>query len=326
MLINLKWIHATRGDFARALLALDRIISLTPDSVPGAARARDARRAPRLGRGGAGGPLAPPRARPAGAGREEHPRAARRARARSRVFSTRTTPRELSDFNASASRPVRRRSWASGSARARASSSEPAPSPRGCPHRADRLDGGAAGRCAGALGPRRAGGRREAFHDGGPGGGAFAGLRAHGRAPGPRRARPHGARRPLRRRRPLAPRRVAPFGDRRRPPRARQPTSARSALAHLALHRVRLRLRLRSRSGGRARLGTALRCAGRPRAGGEARQAGPCSSPSSGHASDSAFMGACTRPLPLEQPRRAEIRPRDRSSGTTRSPCPLPWG
>jgi regulator of sirC expression with transglutaminase-like and TPR domain len=34
MLINLKWIHATRGDFARALLALDRIISLNPDSVP----------------------------------------------------------------------------------------------------------------------------------------------------------------------------------------------------------------------------------------------------------------------------------------------------
>jgi len=34
MLINVKWIHATRGDFARALLALDRIISLTPDSVP----------------------------------------------------------------------------------------------------------------------------------------------------------------------------------------------------------------------------------------------------------------------------------------------------
>jgi regulator of sirC expression with transglutaminase-like and TPR domain len=34
MLINLKWVHATRGDFARALLALDRIISLTPDSVP----------------------------------------------------------------------------------------------------------------------------------------------------------------------------------------------------------------------------------------------------------------------------------------------------
>ncbi|MGD0677880.1 MAG: tetratricopeptide repeat protein [Polyangiaceae bacterium] len=34
MLINLKWIYATRGDFARALLALDRIISLTPDSVP----------------------------------------------------------------------------------------------------------------------------------------------------------------------------------------------------------------------------------------------------------------------------------------------------
>jgi regulator of sirC expression with transglutaminase-like and TPR domain len=33
MLVNLKWIHATRGDFARALLALDRIISLTPDSV-----------------------------------------------------------------------------------------------------------------------------------------------------------------------------------------------------------------------------------------------------------------------------------------------------
>jgi regulator of sirC expression with transglutaminase-like and TPR domain len=34
MLINLKWIYATRGDFARALLALDRIISLTPDSIP----------------------------------------------------------------------------------------------------------------------------------------------------------------------------------------------------------------------------------------------------------------------------------------------------
>jgi regulator of sirC expression with transglutaminase-like and TPR domain len=34
MLINLKWIHATRGDFARALLSLDRIISLMPDSVP----------------------------------------------------------------------------------------------------------------------------------------------------------------------------------------------------------------------------------------------------------------------------------------------------
>jgi regulator of sirC expression with transglutaminase-like and TPR domain len=34
MLINLKWIHSTRGDFARALLALDRIICLTPDSVP----------------------------------------------------------------------------------------------------------------------------------------------------------------------------------------------------------------------------------------------------------------------------------------------------
>jgi regulator of sirC expression with transglutaminase-like and TPR domain len=34
MRINLKWIYATRGDFARALLALDRIICLTPDSVP----------------------------------------------------------------------------------------------------------------------------------------------------------------------------------------------------------------------------------------------------------------------------------------------------
>jgi len=34
MLINLKWVHSTRGDFARALLALDRIISLTPDSAP----------------------------------------------------------------------------------------------------------------------------------------------------------------------------------------------------------------------------------------------------------------------------------------------------
>lgn len=34
MLINLKWIYATRGDFARALLALDRIVCLTPDSAP----------------------------------------------------------------------------------------------------------------------------------------------------------------------------------------------------------------------------------------------------------------------------------------------------
>lgn len=34
MLINLKWVYATRGDFARALLALDRIITLTPDSIP----------------------------------------------------------------------------------------------------------------------------------------------------------------------------------------------------------------------------------------------------------------------------------------------------
>jgi regulator of sirC expression with transglutaminase-like and TPR domain len=34
MLINIKWVYATRGDFARALLALDRIISLQPDSVP----------------------------------------------------------------------------------------------------------------------------------------------------------------------------------------------------------------------------------------------------------------------------------------------------
>jgi regulator of sirC expression with transglutaminase-like and TPR domain len=34
MLINLKWIYATRGDPARSLLALDRIITLTPDSVP----------------------------------------------------------------------------------------------------------------------------------------------------------------------------------------------------------------------------------------------------------------------------------------------------
>jgi regulator of sirC expression with transglutaminase-like and TPR domain len=34
MLVNLKWIHATRGDFARALLALDRILCLTPDCAP----------------------------------------------------------------------------------------------------------------------------------------------------------------------------------------------------------------------------------------------------------------------------------------------------
>jgi regulator of sirC expression with transglutaminase-like and TPR domain len=33
MLVNLKWIYATRGDLARALLALDRLVSLTPDSI-----------------------------------------------------------------------------------------------------------------------------------------------------------------------------------------------------------------------------------------------------------------------------------------------------
>ena len=33
MLINLKWIYMTRGDYARAHLALDRIVSLTPDSA-----------------------------------------------------------------------------------------------------------------------------------------------------------------------------------------------------------------------------------------------------------------------------------------------------
>jgi regulator of sirC expression with transglutaminase-like and TPR domain len=39
MLINLKWIYMTRGDYARAHLALDRIISLTPDA-PAALRER----------------------------------------------------------------------------------------------------------------------------------------------------------------------------------------------------------------------------------------------------------------------------------------------
>jgi regulator of sirC expression with transglutaminase-like and TPR domain len=34
MLINLKWIYTTRGDLARAHLALDRILTLQPDSVP----------------------------------------------------------------------------------------------------------------------------------------------------------------------------------------------------------------------------------------------------------------------------------------------------
>jgi len=33
MLINLKWVYTTRGDLARALLALDRIILLSPDST-----------------------------------------------------------------------------------------------------------------------------------------------------------------------------------------------------------------------------------------------------------------------------------------------------
>lgn len=33
MLINLKWIYTTRGDLARAHLALDRILTLQPDSV-----------------------------------------------------------------------------------------------------------------------------------------------------------------------------------------------------------------------------------------------------------------------------------------------------
>ena len=33
MLINLKWVYTARGDFARALLALDRILCLMPDSA-----------------------------------------------------------------------------------------------------------------------------------------------------------------------------------------------------------------------------------------------------------------------------------------------------
>ena len=33
MLVNLKSVHSSRGDFARAHLALDRIVSLTPDSA-----------------------------------------------------------------------------------------------------------------------------------------------------------------------------------------------------------------------------------------------------------------------------------------------------
>jgi regulator of sirC expression with transglutaminase-like and TPR domain len=47
MLINLKWIYMTRGDLARAHLALDRIVSLTPDA-PAALRERG-RLAARLG-------------------------------------------------------------------------------------------------------------------------------------------------------------------------------------------------------------------------------------------------------------------------------------
>jgi regulator of sirC expression with transglutaminase-like and TPR domain len=39
MLINLKWIYMTRGDLARAHLALDRIVTLTPDA-PAALRER----------------------------------------------------------------------------------------------------------------------------------------------------------------------------------------------------------------------------------------------------------------------------------------------
>src|SRR6185369_9316797 len=39
MLINLKWIYMTRGDLARAHLALDRIVSLTPEA-PAALRER----------------------------------------------------------------------------------------------------------------------------------------------------------------------------------------------------------------------------------------------------------------------------------------------
>ena len=76
MLINLKWIYATRGDFARAMLALDRIVCLTPDSAP-ALRERGMLAA-RLGsvEGAAGGSVTPARARAAGAGREQHPPAA----------------------------------------------------------------------------------------------------------------------------------------------------------------------------------------------------------------------------------------------------------
>jgi regulator of sirC expression with transglutaminase-like and TPR domain len=33
MLVNLKWIYTTRGDLARAHLALDRMVTLTPDSA-----------------------------------------------------------------------------------------------------------------------------------------------------------------------------------------------------------------------------------------------------------------------------------------------------
>jgi regulator of sirC expression with transglutaminase-like and TPR domain len=33
MLVNLKWIYTTRGDLARAHLALDRLVTLTPESV-----------------------------------------------------------------------------------------------------------------------------------------------------------------------------------------------------------------------------------------------------------------------------------------------------
>jgi regulator of sirC expression with transglutaminase-like and TPR domain len=39
MLINLKWIYTTRGDLARAHLALDRIVSLSPEA-PAALRER----------------------------------------------------------------------------------------------------------------------------------------------------------------------------------------------------------------------------------------------------------------------------------------------
>ena len=74
MLINLKWIHSTRGDLARSLLARDRIITLTPDSIAALREAGPSRREAGRSRGGPRRPFEAARARPRGPRRERDSR------------------------------------------------------------------------------------------------------------------------------------------------------------------------------------------------------------------------------------------------------------